>query len=366
MFSTNKDQIIRQIQEIDPLRYSATRNYVDGAVTKLSPYIARGVISTKQIVGTLLKKGYRIHEIEGFLKELAWREYFQRVWIAKGDEIDRDLKHPQIPVSHHQIPAAVVAHQTGIEAIDNAIESLYSSGYMHNHVRMYVASICCNMGRSHWLSPAQWMYYYLLDADWASNALSWQWVAGSFSSKKYYANQTNINTYCHTSQTDTFLDRSYESLEQMQIPEPLRSHIKPTLRTKLPETNKPIIDKSLPVCIYNFYQLDFRWLPDLAANRILLLEPSFFDRYPVCSDTIRFVVGLSENIPGIQVVVDEFETVLSSVPTHQIHYKEHPTNAHYRGVAHDRDWIFEEVEGYFPSFSAYWKQCAKRLSELEK
>mgnify|MGYP006195700273 CR=1 FL=1 len=60
---------------------------------------------------------------------------------------------------------------------------------------MYLAAMVCNNAKSHWLTPARWMYYHLLDGDLASNALSWQWVAGTFSHKKYIANQQNINKY---------------------------------------------------------------------------------------------------------------------------------------------------------------------------
>ena len=63
---------------------------------------------------------------------------------------------------------------------------------------MYVASIACNIAQSHWIVPAKWMYYYLLDADWASNSLSWQWVAGT-NLKKYFANQQNINNLFYQS-----------------------------------------------------------------------------------------------------------------------------------------------------------------------
>ena len=66
------------------------------------------------------------------------------------------------------------------------------------------------------------MYYYLLDADWASNSLSWQWVAGSNSNKKYFANQQNINKYCFTNQTDTFLDVDYAEFQKFEIPEVLK------------------------------------------------------------------------------------------------------------------------------------------------
>ena len=186
MFVTGYGDILKLIDRVDPLQYGKTRNYIDGAVTKLSPYISRGVISTKQIAQIVLSKQYQPEKIESFLKELAWRDYFQQVWVSRGNEISDDLKQPQQNVINRSIPGNIVRHNSGIDAIDKAIVDLYSFGYMHNHLRMYVASLCCNVAGSHWKNPAQWMYYYLLDADWASNALSWQWVAGSFSCKKIF------------------------------------------------------------------------------------------------------------------------------------------------------------------------------------
>ena len=49
---------------------------------------------------------------------------------------------------------------------------------MHNHFRMYIASLICNFSNCHFLTPSKWMYYYLLDGDVGSNALNWQWVSG--------------------------------------------------------------------------------------------------------------------------------------------------------------------------------------------
>ena len=133
-------------------------------------------------------------------------------------------------------PGRMLEANTGITAIDQGIEELYGTGYMHNHMRMYVAALACNTGRYHWKIPAQWLYYHLLDADWASNALSWQWVAGTNSKKKYIANQENINKYCSTRQRNTFLDVSYEELAEMPVPEALKTPGIPKLQTPLPET----------------------------------------------------------------------------------------------------------------------------------
>lgn len=163
-----------------PLGIAATRNYTDGAVTRLSPYISRGVLSLNQVASIILKR-YDKYQSEKLLQELAWREYWQRVWENKGDEIFTDLKQPQPGVMHHGMVRSVADAQTGIDEIDRHIQLLYSNGYMHNHVRMYIASIVCNIAGAHWKAPSSWLYYHLLDGDIASNALSWQWVAGSFS-----------------------------------------------------------------------------------------------------------------------------------------------------------------------------------------
>lgn len=361
---TGMEDIMARLQAIDPVLYGKTRNYTDGAVTRLSPYISRGVISTRQVMEAVLNRGYQPRQIESLLKELAWRDYFQQVWMAKGDEINLDLRQPQPGVWHHEVPEAVVHHRTGIAAIDGAISQLYETGYMHNHVRMYVASLCCNLSGAHWLKPARWMYYHLLDADWASNALSWQWVAGSFSSKKYYANQENINKYCHTQQRHTFLDVDYDAFGSMPVPEVLKSSVEPALKTMLPESTVPVLNEHLPTCIYNFYNLDAQWLKDMDANRILLLEPAFFRQYPVGDQTMQFVLKLSANIENIQVFVGSFDELHALLPQQPVHFKEHPTAKHYSGIQHNRDWMFEQVRGYYPSFFAYWKRCEKLLKYM--
>ena len=142
---------------------------------------------------------------------------------------------------------------------------------------MYIASLCCNVAKSHWKLPAQWMYYYLLDGDWGSNALSWQWICGSNSHKLYYANQNNINKYCHTTQKNTFLDIEYHQFNDLNIPKELTELKDIKLTTHLPKmTEEIIIDINKPTLIYNFYNLDPKWKVNVDANRILLIEPVCF------------------------------------------------------------------------------------------
>ncbi len=360
-FPTEFNVILDRIATIDPVHYGKTRNYIDGSVSYLSPYISRGVISTKFVYHELLKRGFHPSPILKFIQELTWRDYWQQVWITKQEAINEDLKHTQTPVITNGISQNLVNANTGIEAIDNSIEQFYKTGYLHNHLRMYIASISCNIGQNHWMHPAKWMYYHLLDADWASNALSWQWVAGANSNKKYHANQENINNFCYTNQIDTFLDVSYDDFENLSIPEILIPSEVLELKTPLPEQENITIDEKQPTLIYNFYNLDPLWKKESPANRILLLEPSHFEKYPISQKTIDFLIGLSKNIEDIQLFVGEFNTLKNTYNLENIHYKEHPLNKHYQGIEDQRDWMFS-VKGFYPSFFAFWKKCKKEIT----
>ena len=206
------------------------------------------------------------------------------------------------------------------------------------------------------------MYYHLLDADWASNALSWQWVAGSNSNKKYIANQDNVNKYCFTDQKNTFLDKSYEALAAMEIPEILKDTSFLDLKTTLPTNKNITLDESLPTYIYNFYNLDPTWEKKSSGNRVLLLEPAHFEAYPVSSKTIDFIINVAEkNIPNIKIYVGAFNDLCKEHNLDQIYFKEHPLNKHYKGVEHPREWMFE-VKGYHSSFFSFWKKCKKQLN----
>jgi deoxyribodipyrimidine photo-lyase len=208
------------------------------------------------------------------------------------------------------------------------------------------------------------MYYHLLDADWASNACSWQWVVGSFSSKKYYANQENINNYSGTKQRGTYLDRDYSILPSMPVPEELKDLTTLELKTNLPSTSDLVIDNSLPIYLYNMYNLDPQWDKHINANRILLIEPSFFSKYPISDKVISFIISLANNIPDIQIFVGEFDELSKKCMGQHKYYKEHSSNKHYTGIEIQREWIFPEVQGYHPSFFNYWKKCEKYLNNL--
>jgi len=369
-FPTDYTEIINRMEHIQPIQYAKTRNYIHGAVTYLSPYISRGVISVKQVQDSVMNKGFKAEQIEKFLQELAWREYYQRIWQAKTDLIWQDLKQPQPDILHRKMISAAANAATGITAIDRQIDNLFNTGYMHNHTRMYLASILCNIGKAHWLLPSKWMYHHLLDGDIASNNCSWQWVSGAFASKKYYCNQENINKYSNTDQRQTFLDSPYEAIPHLPVPEVLKETFVPDLQTILPVTALPNLDISKPTLIYNSYNLDPEWRKNENVNRVLLLEPAHFRQYPLSNKVVSFIIGLAKNIAGIQVYCGEVDTLqdlykTSTIPEHEAFIsKEHPAFRHYPGIKDNREWMYPEVTGFYPSFFGYWKKVQKSRGRL--
>ncbi|NND78245.1 MAG: deoxyribodipyrimidine photolyase [Flavobacteriales bacterium] len=360
---TEYEEILQLLDQIDPVAYGKTRNYIDGHVTRLSPYISRGVLSTKQVLEHILEMGHPFERIEKFVQELAWRDYWQQVWKEKGDSIFSDLKHKQPKGKFVGMPRAIDEANTGIDAIDRAIKEMYDTGYMHNHVRMYVASIATNMAECKWQDPAQWMYYHLLDGDLASNHLSWQWVAGSNSNKTYVANQDNINKYCHTEQKGNFLDVPYENFSNWEVPEILKELMPAAFNTDLPVCEELKVDDNIPTLIYNEYNLDPLWHNEMPANRILLFEPEVYRRFPVSQHRIQFALDLAKNIEGLQVYSGSFQTLEQELKGGKVIFKEHPLYE-YDGKKEERDWMFD-VEGYFPSFFAFWKKAKKQLIKVE-
>lgn len=223
-FPQDLQRIQERIKNISPNEYSNTRNYLDGAVTKLSPYLTHGIISLKQVYEEIKETNPNLPFDHQLYKELAWKEYFHRIWESIGDKIFSDIRDSQKDTESDELPEELLNAETGIKVVDSEVLKLYKTGYIHNHSRMWVASLFSNIYKTQWKVGADWMYYHLLDGDLASNYLSWQWVAGTFSSKKYYANQWNINKFSKTCQKNTFLDVSYREISK------LKKDIKPKYR----------------------------------------------------------------------------------------------------------------------------------------
>jgi deoxyribodipyrimidine photo-lyase len=151
------EEILILIDDFNPVTYAKTRNHLRGAVSRLSPYISRGVIILPAIRAQVLKK-YTAQNAQKFIQELAWREYFQKVFSAKGAEIFSDLRFSRDDWQHHEVVTAIKSASTGITVIDEKLKELMETGYMHNHARMWTAMLACNVGKAHWYDMSRFLY----------------------------------------------------------------------------------------------------------------------------------------------------------------------------------------------------------------
>ncbi len=207
-----------RLSAVRPGDYARSRNHLQGAVTRLSPYITHGFLSLPQVLRAVLQR-HALDLQHKFIYELAWREYFQHVWAHEGDGIFQSFHSGPLPEAAYapELPADIRQARTGIPVIDQAVRTLYSTGWLHNHARMWLASYVVHFRKLHWRAGADWMVGHLLDGDLASNHLSWQWVAGTGSHKPYLFNAENVARYAPAEwhSPGTVVDQSYEDLDRM-------------------------------------------------------------------------------------------------------------------------------------------------------
>ena len=170
--------------------YADQRNFDLGSphknVSKLSPYLRRRLISENEVLEIALSKN-TISSLEKFIQEIFWRSYW-RGWLEMRPGVYQDYANAQ---NETDLPA-----KTGIKCFDHWTEELIETGYLHNHARMWYASIWIFTLRKSWFSGANFFKDYLIDWCPASNTLGWRWVAGLQTRGKIYsAKADNIKLF---------------------------------------------------------------------------------------------------------------------------------------------------------------------------
>lgn len=216
-----------RLGELDALNYGQTRNHMDGKVSYLSPYIRHGMVSLNAVRNAALLQASEAEQVSKFIQELAWRDFWQRIYVEYPEWIWNDVEPYKTGFCADDyaddMPEDILRGETGVACIDQFIKTLLETGYMHNHTRMYVAAYVVHWRRVKWQVGAKWFLHHLLDGDPASNNLSWQWVASTFANKPYFFNLENVTKYASSQvnvcpQDNAVLDGSYEALSQRLFP----------------------------------------------------------------------------------------------------------------------------------------------------
>jgi deoxyribodipyrimidine photo-lyase len=187
--------------------YAAGRNSDPGPgrredVSLLSPAVRHRLVTEADLVGTALTH-HGAARAEKFIQEVFWRSYWKGflelrpgIWDAYRAELSRDRAALATNGGLCKAYEAAVAGATGIACFDAWMAELRESGWLHNHVRMWAASIWIFTLRLPWTLGADLFLHHLLDGDAASNTLSWRWVAGIQTAGKHYvARAENIRRH---------------------------------------------------------------------------------------------------------------------------------------------------------------------------
>ena len=183
--------------------YAATRNFVrpgNSHVARISPWAQKRLVLEEEIVAAALG-AWSFPAVEKFVQEVYWRTYWkgwleQRpdAWARWREAVPR--RRDELRGERNNAWLAACAGRTGIAGFDEWARELAATGYLHNHARMWFASIWIFTLRLPWELGAAFFYEHLLDGDAASNTLSWRWVAGlQTAGKTYVARADNIAHY---------------------------------------------------------------------------------------------------------------------------------------------------------------------------
>ena len=197
------------------LHYKSKRNFDLGSykknyVSSLSPALSRRILTEKKIISRVSNQ-FSYGQVEKFVDEICWRTYWKG-WLEHRPKVWYDYLSDLSSLDdkkNNSNYVDAITGKTGLECFDDWVKDLLEFGYLHNHTRMWFASIWVFYFKLPWQLGAEFFYQNLIDADPASNTLSWRWVAGlQTKGKKYITYQENI---------DRFTGSRYKFPEQFKL-----------------------------------------------------------------------------------------------------------------------------------------------------
>ena len=204
-FSPTRAAALARMSEFLPVagRYAADRNFVRPGhpnISRLSPWVQKRLLLEEEVVDAARAR-WPFEAVEKFVQEVYWRTYWKgwleqrpMAWSRWVEAVPR--LRDALSAEQRLMLEAALAGRTGIVGFDDWAKELVATGYLHNHARMWFASIWIFTLKLPWELGAAFFYKHLLDGDVASNTLSWRWVAGlQTPGKTYVAKADNIAFY---------------------------------------------------------------------------------------------------------------------------------------------------------------------------
>jgi deoxyribodipyrimidine photo-lyase len=199
--------------------YTAQRNFDFGPqnrknISCLSPYITHRLISEYEVAKKVLSK-YPYQKVEKFIQEIFWRVYWKG-WLELRPKVWTDFVEDLKNVENTNEYEKATNGETNIDCFNEWVKEIKENNYLHNHTRMWFASIWIFTLKLPWQKGAEFFLRELYDGDAASNTLSWRWVAGiQTKGKNYIAQNWNVNK---------FTNNKYKDLKLNENPQPITDH----------------------------------------------------------------------------------------------------------------------------------------------
>ena len=220
IFETTRDGALKKLDnfiENEIINYNSKRNFDFGPkerknVSCLSPYITHRLITEYETVERVLKKR-PYQKVEKYVQEIFWRIYWKG-WLELRPKVWTDFTEDLKNIKDDEKLQQAVNGKTQISCFNDWVNEIKEFNYLHNHTRMWFASIWIFTLKLPWQKGAEFFLKYLLDGDAASNTLSWRWVAGlQTKGKNYSAQSWNI---------EKFTNNKYKNIRLAENPIPLQ------------------------------------------------------------------------------------------------------------------------------------------------
>lgn len=394
-----RTEALRHLRAYDPAAYGRTRNHLSGTVSHLSPYLRHGMLSAVEVKEHLLARFPNDPaRLEEFLRQLAWRDFFEKVLAWHGRGLDDDLEEPKHAVSRSdRIPLDVLTGDTGLPCLDGMLHELFADGYLHNHARLWFAAYLCHFRGVRWQLGAKLFRQYLYDGDIASNSASWQWVEGTFAAKPYFMNKQNVATFsggkwCDTCTAKCPFDADYPTLQHRLFSgstaplAPRSAEVGARSETPsaaaVPDDIGPVSPASDLVWVHDaalsWDDAALKAHPGAAVAFVfdeptLRAEPWAYHRFAFVLDGLDDLFAHLPNPTKLTLVGDPVErltTLARQLGATTIHVSEHPNpwvvetaeqlRASFRVFVHPRP-TFAEYPHEPKRFSRYWEKVAPQV-----
>ena len=273
--------------------YSKLRNFDFGPdnrsnISCLSPYITHGIINELEVIDKSLKK-FSFVKNEKFIQEVMWRVYWKgwlelrpNVWsdyLIELDKLRDEFKNDQNYLN-------VIEGKTNIECFNQWVNELKENNYLHNHTRMWFASIWIFTLELPWQLGAEFFMQHLYDGDTASNTLGWRWVAGVQTQGKHYlASEWNINK---------FTNNRFKNIKLSENAKPISSDKIYSVTNKSFKNSEISEDKTLLI-FENNMTFEFSDFKEHKFKKILLVSNDTNRTIKLSEKVLKFKANLLED-----------------------------------------------------------------------